>query len=372
VSDINSEQDLPTPSALLPGRADIAADPLADDSLTSGAGPAWRQAMVRYGPTAAVVVILLVVTSLTVPNFLSLTNFLNVLQQMAIIGVVAIGMTFVILTAGIDLSVGAVLELTSVLCAVMLAHHISAIIAVVAAIVVGGVVGIINGLGYTLLKIQPFVMTLATLAITEGLALSFSNGSEVSYSAKSGLINFLGTGGIGRLSGEFVVFLALAILGWLTLRFLPFGRYVYAVGGSPETARLAGIRVKVILAAVYIICGCGAGIAGVMVTSSLGVGEPTAGSLTNLDAIAAVVIGGTSLLGGRGSIWGSVVGAFILALIADVLTLLGVSPYQTEVIRGCVIIAAVLVGSIPVLRSGLASKIGKKNFWSSKDRTVSR
>jgi ribose transport system permease protein len=360
MSRINSRQNLPAPPVLPPGGPDVAEIAAEGDVLVQPAAPAWRQGALRYGPTIAVAVVLLIITSLTVPDFLTVTNFLNVLQQMAIIGVVSLGMTFVILTAGIDLSVGAVLELTSVLCALMLAHHVPAIAAALLAVATGGVVGIVNGLGYTVLKIQPFVMTLATLAITEGLALTFANGSEVSYTSHSGLIHFLGTGGIGRLSGEFVVFLGLAILGWLTLRFLPFGRYVYAVGGSPETARLAGIRVKLILAAVYVICGCGAAIAGVMVTSSLGVGEPTAGSLTNLDAIAAVVIGGTSLMGGRGSIWGSVIGAFILALIADVLTLLGVSPYQTEVIRGCVIIVAVLIGSVPVLRSGWASKLKNK------------
>ncbi len=362
MSDINSGPNLAAPPTLPPGGSVVTEIPAQGDLVvTQPTGPAWRQGALRYGPTIAVAVILLVITALTVPDFLTVTNFHNVLQQMAIIGVVALGMTFVILTAGIDLSVGAVLELTSVLCALMLAHHVPAIAAILLAVVTGGVVGIVNGLGYTVLKIQPFVMTLATLAITEGLALSFANGSEVSYTSKSGLIHFLGTGGIGRLSGEFVVFFVLAILVWLTLRFLPFGRYVYAVGGSPETARLAGIRVKLILTAVYIICGCGAAIAGVMVTASLGVGEPTAGSLTNLDAIAAVVIGGTSLMGGRGSIWGSVVGAFILALIADVLTLLGVSPYQTEVIRGCVIVIAVLIGSVPVLRSGWASRLKNNN-----------
>ncbi|MGH3258465.1 MAG: ABC transporter permease [Streptosporangiaceae bacterium] len=360
--DINAGQELPAAQPLPLGGADAAQSPAAVDPLAAAPRPARREGTLRYGPTAAVVVILLVVTSLTVPNFLTVTNFLNVLQQMSIIGVVSLGMTFVILTAGIDLSVGAVLELTSVLCALILAHHLPVIVAILAAVAAGGVVGIVNGLGYTVLKIQPFVMTLATLAITEGLALTFANGSEVSYTASSSLLDFLGIGGIGRLSGEFVVFLGLAILGWLTLRFLPFGRYVYAVGGSLETARLAGIRVKLVLAFVYVICGIGAGVAGVMVTASLGVGEPTAGSLTNLDAIAAVVIGGTSLMGGRGSVWGSVAGAFILALIADVLTLLGVSPYQTEVIRGCVIIAAVLVGSIPVLRGGWISRIRTKSL----------
>jgi ribose transport system permease protein len=299
----------------------------------------------RYGTVGAVLVILLIITSLTVPNFLTVPNLLNVLQQMAIVGVVAVGMTFVILTAGIDLSVGSILALTTVGFALFLQFGWNVWLALVAAVLIGGVTGLINGLGYTVFNIQPFVMTLATLAIAQGLALSLANGGEIIYSRSSGLLNFLGNGGIGQLSGEFIVFAVIAVLGWIALRYLPAGRYVYAVGGSLETARLSGIRVKRVLTVVYVISGCCAGLAGVMTAARLGVGEPTAGSLTNLDAIAAVVIGGTSLAGGRGSLWGSVVGALILAVIANILILMGVSPYQSEIIRGCVIIAAVLIAS---------------------------
>jgi ribose transport system permease protein len=299
----------------------------------------------RYGTVGAVLVILLIITSLTVPNFLTVPNLLNVLQQMAIVGVVAVGMTFVILTAGIDLSVGSILALTTVGFALFLQFGWNVWLALVAAVLIGGVTGLINGLGYTVFNIQPFVMTLATLAIAQGLALSLANGGEIIYSRSSGLLNFLGNGGIGQLSGEFIVFAVIAVLGWIALRYLPAGRYVYAVGGSLETARLSGIRVKRVLTVVYVISGCCAGLAGVMTAARLGVGEPTAGSLTNLDAIAAVVIGGTSLAGGRGSLWGSVMGALILAVIANILILMGVSPYQSEIIRGCVIIAAVLIAS---------------------------
>jgi ribose transport system permease protein len=154
------------------------------------------------------------------------------------------------------------------------------------------------------------------------------------------------------VSGQFVVFIVLAVAGWVILRHVPLGRFAYAVGGSPETARLAGIRVKRVLIIVYVISGCCAGLAGVMTTMRLGVGVPTAGALTNLDAIAAVVIGGTSLMGGRGSLWGSVAGAFVLAVIANVMTLLGVSPYTSQMARGFVILAAVLLGALGVLSIG--------------------
>jgi ribose transport system permease protein len=316
----------------------------------AGRGPALKTFGARYGAVVAVVVLLLIGTSVFVPYFLTVTNLLNILQQMAIVGVISIGMTFVILTAGIDLSVGSILELVTVVFALLLKDGVTPWMAVLAGIAIGGAVGIVNGLGYTLFNIQPFVMTLATLAVAEGLALALSNGSEVNFSASSPLLSFLGNGGIGQLSGEFVIFAVLAIAGWLVLRYRPFGRYVYAVGGSPETSRLSGIRVKRVLASVYVISGCCAGLAGIMTAARLQVGTPTAGALMNLDAIAAVVIGGTSLMGGRGSMWGSVLGAFVLAVIANVITLLGVSPYQSEIVRGGVIIAAVLIGSAGLIR----------------------
>lgn len=310
-----------------------------------------------YGAPFALLVLLTVVTGAFVPNFLTTQNLLNVLQQMSIIGVVALGMSFVILTAGIDLSVGAVLALTGIIFSLLLKENVSPVLALVIAVVAGGGVGLVNGLVSTTLNVQPFVVTLATLAIAQGLALSLAGGQQILFEQDSAVLDFLGNGGIGRLSGQFVVFLVLAILGWIVLRYLPFGRYVYAVGGNPETARLSGIRVKRILTAVYVISGCCAGLAGVMTTMRLGVGVPTAGALTNLDAIAAVVIGGTSLMGGRGSLWGSVAGAFVLAVIANVMTLLGVSPYTSQMARGFVILAAVLLGALGLLSIGRGARI---------------
>ncbi len=311
--------------------------------------------LISYGPVVVVLVVLIAAAGIFVPYFLTGQNVLNILQQMAIIGVVSLGMTFVILTAGIDLSVGATLELVTVVFAACLQHGFSVWLSILIGLALGAVVGLINGLGFTMFRIQPFVVTLAMLAVAEGLALTLSGGGEVYFTTQSSLLTFLGGGGIGKLSGEFIVFAVLAILGWIVLRFVPFGRFVYAVGGSAETARLSGIPVKRILTATYVICGVLAALAGIMTACRLEVGVPTAGGLTNLDAIAAVVIGGTSLMGGRGSIWGTVVGAFILAIISNIITLLGISPYQSEIIRGCVIIAAVLLGSFNFLRGRRAA-----------------
>jgi len=287
----------------------------------------------------------IVVLWLTVPNFLTTNNILTILQQVSIVGVVAIGMVFVVLTAGIDLSVGSALALTGVLFAQFVNDGVTPWLSVVIAIGVGGVFGLVNGLGIVALRIQPFVMTLATLAIGAGVALSISNGSEILTKRSDGFVNFLGNGGIGSFPGEFIVFAAVVAVGWVVARYTTFGRHVYAVGANAETARLSGIRVQRVLLAVYVIVGACAGLAGVMTSAQLGAGEPTAGSLTNLQAIAAVVIGGVSLFGGRGGVIGGLIGAFVLAIIANVLVLLGVSPYSSQTIQGIVIIAAVLIGS---------------------------
>jgi ribose transport system permease protein len=336
-----------TPSAMEP------------DTGPSGSLQGWRRTARGVAPGAGIGIAVLVVTSLTVPDFATVTNLLNLLQQMAVVGVVAIGMTFVILTGGIDLSVGAVLELSGVLLAKMINSGMPVPLAMLIAIAAGAAVGLINGLGFRILGIAPFVMTLATLAIMEGLALTFANGTQITYTTNNGILNFLAAGGIGRLSGEFVVFAVLTLMAWFVLRMLPFGRYVYATGGNPETARLSGVRVGGVLVSVYVLAGACAALAGVMTTARLGVADPTAGSLTNLDAIAAVVIGGTALVGGVGSIWGTAIGSFVLAAISNVLTLKGVSPYASELIRGLIIIVAVLIGSWRILRARLMSRLGR-------------
>lgn len=303
------------------------------------------QAAKRNGFGAGVLIIGLLLLDIFVPSFLTTSNILNVLQQVSIIGVISIGMVFVVLTAGIDLSVGSNLALTNVLFALMITHGLVPWLAALFAVAIGAAFGLINGIGVAVLRLQPFVMTLATLAIGAGLALTIANGSEIDFSRSDAVVNFLGNGGIGTFPGEFVVFAGVIALGWFVTKFVPFGRRVYAVGGSAETARLSGIRVKRVVVSVYVIVGMCAGLAGVMTASQLSAGEPTAGSLTNLQAIAAVVIGGVSLFGGKGAVIGGAIGAFVLAIIGNALILLGVSPYSAETVQGVVIIIAVLIAS---------------------------
>jgi ribose transport system permease protein len=312
---------------------------------TSHAGAVLRR---RSTVVVGVMIVGLLATGLLVPNFMTPDNLLNVIQQMAIVGVVTVGMTFVILTAGIDLSVGSVLALAGVTFAIAMTDGLHPILAIALAIVVGAIVGWANGAVSTYFKVQPFVMTLATLAIASGISLTIANGTGVYFTSDSPIVDFLGYGTLFGIPGQFVVFALVTILAWVALTYLPFGRYVYAVGGSVETARLAGLRVNRTLVTVYVLSGSCAALAGVMTAARLSVGQPNAGSMTNLDAIAAVVIGGVSLMGGRGSIWGAVGGAFVLAVIGNVLVLTGVPPYQAIIVRGVVILVAVLLSGLNV------------------------
>jgi ribose transport system permease protein len=305
--------------------------------------------LVRNGHVIAIFVALLLITSVFVPNFLSTSNVPNVLQQMSIVGIVAVGMTFVILTGGIDLSVGSTLEVSTVLYALALAHHWPSSVALAVALGSGLAVGVVNGVGIAVFKIQPFIMTLATLAVAGGVALAITNGAEVIFNTSSPLISLLGNGSFGPIPAEFVVFAALVVVGIVVLRFTPFGRFIYAVGGSAEAARLSGVSVRWITFWVYAIAGFCSGLAGAMTAARLSAGVPTAGGTTNLDAIAAVVIGGTSLFGGVGGLPGTVVGSAVLAVVSNVLNLLGVSPYTSLIVKGAIIAGTVLLVS-PDLR----------------------
>lgn len=303
----------------------------------------------RYGAKIALFVALLILLSILVPNFLTVSNVPNLLQQMSIVGVVAVGMTFVILTGGIDLSVGSILAVSTVLFAQALANHLPSPVALLIALGSGLAFGILNGVGTAVFNIQPFIMTLATLAVGQGIALAISNGSSVIFATSDPLIDLLGNGSFGPIPAEFVVFAVIAVVGTVVLRFTPYGRFVYATGGSAVAARLSGIRVNRIVFSVYAISGLCSGLAGAMTAARLSTGEPTAGGTTNLDAIAAVVIGGTSLFGGIGGIPGTVVGSAVLAAVSNVLNLLGVSPYAALVVKGAIIAIAVLLVS-PDLR----------------------
>lgn len=316
-----------------------------DAILSRGnAGPtsAFAQAIRDYKVIILLLVVMLAVTTVLAPNFFNPQNLINVARQASITGIVAVGMTFVILTAGIDLSVGAILALVGILFSLMVKAEIGVAVAIPAALLVGILAGAVNGIGATFLGMQPFIMTLATMAIVSGIALLISGGTPIPFMSENALIALLGNGNIAGVPGPVIVFVLVALIAALVLRYLPFGRFVYGVGGGLEAARLSGVRTARVLIAVYAISGLCAAIAGVITTSRLFVGHPTAGSFITLDSIAAVVIGGTSLMGGRGSVIGTVAGVLLLAMVANLLNLLGVSPFNQQIAKGAIIILAVL------------------------------
>jgi ribose transport system permease protein len=293
-------------------------------------------------PIAIFVVVVLAVV-IFIPTFFQPSNLVNVGRQSAIVGVIAIGMTFVILTGGIDLSVGAILALSGVTTAMLINNGVSIELSMIAALAVGLAVGVINGAGVALLGIQPFIMTLATMVAIQGLSLRLTSGGPQAFNNSNQIFSVIGSGNLFGIPGPFLVFIVVSVVGILVLRYLAFGRYVYAIGGSLEAARLSGVQTSRTLIIAYAISGVCAGLAGVMTASRLGVGDPTAGSLSNLDAITAVVIGGTSLVGGTGGAVGTVFGALLLAVLSNVMNLIGISPFDQQIVKGAVIVIAVLV-----------------------------
>jgi ribose transport system permease protein len=289
--------------------------------------------------------LVLLIPGIRSPEFFSIENLVNVSRQASITGIVAVGMTFVILTGGIDLSVGAILAVTGVQFALWVNMGFPVLVCMLAAVATGCLYGLINGVGVTFFGVRPFIMTLSTMATGNGIALLVSQGAPIDFRTSSKMVDWFGNGKLAGIPGPAFLFVFAALLSFLALKLLPYGRYVYAVGGNYDAARLAGIKTTRILLSVYAISGICAAIAGIMVTCRLNVGHPTAGNFIMLDSIAAVVIGGTSLMGGRGTMAGTVAGALLLSMIANVLNLLGVSPYNQQVAKGLIIIFTVILTS---------------------------
>lgn len=299
-------------------------------------------------------VALIAVVAMLVPTFFSVPNLLNVGRQAAITGVIAIGMTFVILTAGIDLSVGSTLAVSGVTVALMVTAGAPPVLAVLSALLVGVAIGLFNGIGAAVFDIQPFIMTLATMVAVQGLSLRLTRGGPIQFDNDDFIFHVMGSGNVIGLPSPFVIFIIVSTLGILALRYLTFGRGIYAIGGSLEAARLSGVPTRRTLVVAYVISGVCAALAGVMTASRLGSGDPIGGSLANMDAITAVVIGGTSLLGGRGGAVGTVLGSLLLAVLSNLMNLTGISPFDQQIVKGLVIIAAVLLASRNLKRGNSA------------------
>lgn len=311
----------PTPPASAPERA------RARGSRWAGAGP-------TYGALGALVV-LVVVNSLFTPNFATTSNLWNILLQVSTVLLVAVGMTFVIATGGIDLSVGSVMAVAGGVAAVLLDRGL--VVAIPAALLAATAVGLLNGVVVARLRVQPIVVTLATLIAARGIAQVVSNNGEL-VPIRDEAFRAIGRGHLGPVPAPVLVALVVVAAAAFVLAWTPFGRYVLAVGGNPVAARLSGVPVRRTLVAVYAIGAALAGVAGLIVASRLGASDAAKIGLNmELDAIAAVVVGGTALTGGRATILGTVVGALIMQVIATSFNMLLV-PYSWSLAFKAVII----------------------------------
>lgn len=276
------------------------------------------------------------------PSFLNPVNVTNVLRQVALFGIVSVGMTFVILTKGIDLSVGSILGVCAVTTALLLVAGWPIPVVVIVALLIGTAMGALNGLGITLGGIPPFIMTLGMMVMGRGLALTLADGQPVGLGSRAADFMWLGRGAMLGLPVPVWIFAIVAGIAIYVLRYTPYGRQIYAVGSNAEAAHLSGINVGLVTFSVYVISGFLASLTAIIFVSRLTVGEPTAGTGIELEAIAISVIGGTSLFGGEGGILGTIIGAGILAILANIMNLLGISPFTQQIVKGAIIIGAVL------------------------------
>ncbi len=308
----------------------------------------------QFAPVIFLVVLVLIFYSLN-PRFLLPLNIWNVLRQVSITGLIAIGMTFVILTAGIDLSVGSLLAVSALICADVYKGgqfftritglDISALggnvaLAATIAISIGILGGLLQGTAITRLGVPAFVVTLGGLSVFRGAALQYSNGGPISTFDEA--YNFWGQGKVfGDVPVPVILFILFAILAHIILRYTRYGRHVYAIGGNPEAARLSGLNVRRLTLSVYVIVGFFAGLGGFILSSRLNSSEAVAGAGYELTVIASVVIGGTSLFGGRGSVLGTVVGSVLIGVLNNGLVLNNVSSYVQQIVIGIIIVLAV-------------------------------
>jgi inositol transport system permease protein len=305
----------------------------------------------RLAPVAFLLMIV-VVLSILEPGFRTERNLLNVVRQVSFIGIMAVGMTFVILTAGIDLSVGSTLAFAGIVCAsaakgtrgliaggVKDEGGIHVLYAALAAMGVGLAIGALQGFLIGKLGIPAFIATLGGLGVWRGATLVWSNGQPISSFSSD--FTYWGKGYVGRIPVPVLFFLAFVVVGHLVLRYTAYGRWIYALGGNPEAARLSGLNTTLLTMSVYVISGFCAGLAAFLLTSRLNSAEQVAGQSYELQAIAAVVIGGTSLFGGEGGVLGTLIGALLIGVLNNGLVILGVNPYYQSIVIGSIIVLSV-------------------------------
>lgn len=299
-----------------------------------------------HSPLALPLVGLIVVSVLmgfASENFFSVGNIMNVLRQVSIVGILAVGMTFVILTGGIDLSVGAVMALAGTIAAgVMVNAGMPGWVGLLAGFGVGVGLGLFNGAMVAWGRMPAIIVTLATMGIARGLGLLYSGGYPIS--GIPSWISWFGVGRVGIVPVPVIAMVVIYALAWVLLQRTAFGRHVYAIGGNELAAKLSGVKTQRVKLAVYGISGLTSACAALILTGRLMSGQPNAGVGFELDAIAAVVLGGTAIAGGRGLILGTLIGAVLLGILNNGLNLMGINPYLQDVIKGLIILLAIYIG----------------------------
>lgn len=296
----------------------------------------------KLGPLIGFI-LLCVVLSFLSDSFLTVNNWLNILRQVSINSLIAFGMTFVILTGGIDLSVGSVLALSSAITAGLMAGGMDGLLAMLMGLLAGFLMGALNGLIITKGRVAPFIATLATMTIFRGATLVYTDGRPITGFSDQLSFQMIGRGYFFGIPIPVVIMVVIFIILMFVLRKTTFGRHTYAIGGNEEASRLTGLKVDRLKIWVYSLTGGLSALAGIILASRLNSAQPTAGTAYELDAIAAVVLGGTSLSGGRGWIFGTFVGALIIGVLNNGLNLLNVSSFYQQVIKGGVILLAVIL-----------------------------
>jgi inositol transport system permease protein len=332
-------------------------------AIATEASPAkWRQVAVqlraifnKYG-IFLVFIAMLIVASILSPAFLSKTNLINVVRQMSVVGLISLGVTGVIVSAGIDLSSGSVVGLSAVVAASLSqlpdypaafykGLQVPLFVAILAACGVGALVGLINGSLVAKTRIPPFIATLGTLTAIRGAALLYTGGRPISDLTDG--YNFIGQGDLFGIPVPILLLVLMALVTHVLYSQTKFGKYVYAIGGNEQAARVSGINVGKYKMLMYVYAGFLAGLAGLVVSARIGSGQPGLGQGYELDAIAAAVIGGASLsAGGIGTVAGTVVGALIIGVLNNILDLTNVSAYWQQIIKGCIIVGAVILDQL--------------------------
>lgn len=293
----------------------------------------------KYGVLGVFLLIFIISTFLS-PTFIKTTNLLNVLRQISIVGILSIGMTFVIVSGGIDLSVGAVIALVTVITAEMV-NKLGILPAIIIALLIGAVVGLLNGLGITYGKMQPFIMTLGMTSMVSGLAYMYSSGTPITI---KGNFLMIGNGFLFKVIPLPVVyFIVLLAIAAFIMKNTVFGRFVYSIGSNKEATRLSGVNVNFALIRTYILSGAMAAIAGIIYASQMGIGTPIAGTGYETKAITATIVGGASMSGGKGNLWGTFLGACIIGILSNIMNLTGVNPFVQQFLTGVIMVLAVLI-----------------------------